>query len=242
MVRADKYYDQYEQVYISYGQKSNGQLLMLYGFCLERNAGDFIQVPMAHLLEGDPLAEAKKRWLEQHKIPYERHFPLFRDRFVNEMMQYLRLLVVKPEDLGLPENAPADLLDKALNSINFRQADAEVSERRAMLILRGICDELTEKYSTTLDEDEKLLRDRTMFELLPKKQRMAVRVRYGEKLILRAVTTTLDRIMNNLGTLNDINEKRANMQKDMWGRLGFDFDSPAIRATNLDELMQELDI
>merc|ERR1719410_2100820 len=71
LVRADKYYDQYEQVYISYGKKSNAQLLLLYGFCLERNAYDFIEVPMAHLLDGDPLAEAKKRWLEYRKIPYE---------------------------------------------------------------------------------------------------------------------------------------------------------------------------
>jgi histone-lysine N-methyltransferase SETD3 len=242
LVRADKYYDQYEQVYISYGKKSNAQLLLLYGFCLERNAGDFLEVPMGHLLDGDPLAEAKKRWLEYRKIPYDEAFPLYRDRFVSEMMQFLRLLVIQPEDLGLPANAPDLVLDKALNSINFKRADAEVSERRALLILRGICEELLSKYGTTLDEDERLIGDRTMFDLLPKKQRMAMRVRYGEKLILRAVMTTLDRVMNNLGTINELNDKRARMQQDMWGRLGFDFDSPAIKASNLEELMQELDI
>merc|ERR1719362_36663 len=242
LVRADKYYDQYEQVYISYGKKSNAQLLMLYGFCLERNAGDFIEVPMAHLLDGDPLIEAKKRWLDFRRIEYKGAFPLYRDRFVSEMMQFLRLLVIQPEDIGLPANAPDLVLDKALSQINFKTADTEVSERRAMLILRGICDDLISAYDTTLEEDERLIGDRTMFELLPKKQRMAMRVRYGEKLILQAVVTTLDRVMNNLGSINELNEKRARMQNDMWGRLGFDFDSPAIRATNLEELMQELDI
>lgn len=242
LVRADKYYDQYEQVYISYGKKSNAQLLLLYGFCLERNAYDFIEVPMGHLLDGDPLAAAKRRWLDFRKIPYEGAFPLYRDRFVGEMMQFLRLLVIQPEDLGLPANAPDEILDKALNSINFAKANAEVSERRALLILQGICDQLISSYGTTIEEDERLISDRTMFELLPKKQRMAMRVRYGEKLILRAVVTTLDRVMNNLGTINELNAKKQRMQKDMWGRLGFDFDRSAIKASNLEELMQELDI
>jgi hypothetical protein len=37
---ADRPYKQYEQVFINYGEKGNGDLLLLYGFSLERNPFD----------------------------------------------------------------------------------------------------------------------------------------------------------------------------------------------------------
>jgi len=85
-----------------------------------------------------------------------------------------------------------------------------------------------------------------MFELLPRNNRNAMRVRYAEKLILRATVTTLDRIMNNLGRLTEIQVERSRkkraQQETFWGRLGIEAAEPAIKATNLEELMKELDI
>jgi len=244
IVRADRYYNKYEQIYISYGPKSNSQLLMLYGFCLERNSQDFLEITVSHLLEASPLAEAKKRYLDTRGM--ERvAFPLYRDRFTNEMMSFLRLLVLQPEDLGVQDLSDQDSVDAALARLDFTRAFGELSERRALLCLRGICEELAAGYPTSLEDDEVLLQDRSMFELLPKNQRNAMRVRYGEKMILRATMTTLDRIMNNLGRLTEIaaekSRKQKAMQETFWGRLGMEAD-PAIKATNLEELMKELDI
>mmetsp|Transcript_7140 Transcript_7140/g.21789 ORF Transcript_7140/g.21789 Transcript_7140/m.21789 type:complete len:479 (-) Transcript_7140:149-1585(-) len=243
VVRADRYYNKYEQIYISYGPKSNAQLLMLYGFCLERNTQDFLEVAVAHLLDASPLAEAKKRLLDARQL--ERvAFPLYRDRFTNEMMQFLRLLVLQPEDLSLQDWSDASV-DAALAKLDFTSAFGELSERRALLCLKGICEELAAGYPTTLEEDEVLVQDRAMFELLPRNQRHSIRVRYAEKLILRNTVSTLNRVMNNLGRLTEIQEeksrKKRSMQETFWGRLGMEFD-PAIKATNIEELMKELDI
>lgn len=244
IVRADKYYNKYEQVYLSYGPKSNAQLLMLYGFCLERNTQDFLEVPVAHLLDNSPLAEAKKRLLDSRQM--ERvAFPLYRDRFTNDMMQFLRLLMLQPEDLNLQDWDDSASVDAAMARLDFSKAFGELSERRALLCLKGICEELSAGYPNTLEEDEALISDRGMFELLPRNQRNAIRVRYAEKLILRNTVATLNRVMNNLGRLTEIQEQESRKKRDMqgtfWGRLGVEFE-PAIKATNIEELMKELDI
>jgi len=160
------------------------------------------------------------------------------------MMQFLRLLVLQPEDLNLQDWSD-ESVDAALEKLDFTSAFGELSERRALLCLKGICEELSAAYPHSLEEDEALISDRSMFELLPKNQRNAIRVRYTEKLILRNTVSTLNRVMNNLGKLTEIqaekSKKKRAMQDNFWGRLGVEFD-PAIKATNIEELMKELDI
>lgn len=244
IVKADRYYNQYEQVYISYGPKSNAQLLMLYGFCLERNPGDFIEINLASLLDESPLAAAKMRSLADRGMN-RTAFPLYRDRFTNEMMQFLRMVVIQPEDLNVQDISDEDSVERALSQFQLGSAYGELSERRALLCLKGICEELMAAYPTGIEDDEKLVQDRSMFELLPRNQRNALRVRYQEKVILRASMVTIDRVMNNLGSLTEMQQERARKQRankdTFFGRLGMEVD-PAIKATNLEELMKELDI
>lgn len=242
VVSADRYYGEYEQIYISYGDKSNSQLLLLYGFSMERNPKNFAEVSLGHLMDDSPLAEEKRKVLRMRGITDE-VFPLYRDRYTTEMIAYLRLMVLKEEDIILTGD---ETYEQALYNMEIFRAFGEISERRAMICLKGICEELLAGYPTTLEQDEAIITDRGMFELLPKNQRNALRVRYGEKLILRGTITTVDRVLNNLGKLSDVQREdqkryRKNMQT-MWGRLGFDFDNPAIKASNLEELMKELDI
>lgn len=245
VVRADRYINKYEQIYISYGRKSNAQLLMLYGFSMERNTQDFVTFSTGQLLEDSPFAEVKKRILEELEVPKEGVFPLYRDRFTGEMMMFLRLAVVQPDDLDMDEDADEQQVYRALKQLDIKQATGEVSERRALICLRGIVQDLQDAYPTTIQEDEALIRDRQMFELLPRNQRNALRVRYGEKLIIRASLATIDRILNNLGRLKQMEEQedkqRREMEKSAFGRLSVSFDSP-FKARNLEELMKELDI
>merc|ERR1719157_192917 len=76
---ADRGYRQMEQVYISYGQKSNAELLLLYGFALERNPYNAVDVTVSIAprtakavakaaaaggdVDEDPLAEEKVAFL-----------------------------------------------------------------------------------------------------------------------------------------------------------------------------------
>lgn len=245
LVLADRYYDKYDQIYISYGAKSNGQLLLLYGFSTERNAKDFVEIPVGQLLYSVWMGEAKQARLAELGLE-SNAYPLFRDRFTQEMLTFMRMATLEPEDLGLDEDAEFDEVSKALSKIDLSSASEELSERKALVCLRGIVLSAMEGYSTTLAEDEALLRDRSMFELLPRNQRNALRVRYAEKSIFRASLATIDRIMNNLGRLTDLKVKQAkrNAQdvNSPLGRLGVDITEAGIKATNLEELMAEMDV
>jgi len=245
VVLSDRYYNKYEQIYISYGQKSNAQLLMLYGFSMERNTQDFVTISAGQLMETSPFADVKKQILEELEVPPEGVFPLYRDRFVGEMMMYLRLAILQPEDLDLDADADPKQVYRVLKQMDVKEATGEISERGALICLRGIIQELQEAYPTTLQEDEALIRDRQMFELLPKNQRNALRVRYGEKLIYRASLATIDRTLNNLQRLGQLEKEKAKRYSEMdysaFGRLSVKFESP-FKARNLEELMKELDI
>eukprot|EP00930_Biecheleria_cincta_P001586 TRINITY_DN102722_c0_g1_i1.p1 TRINITY_DN102722_c0_g1~~TRINITY_DN102722_c0_g1_i1.p1 ORF type:complete len:686 (+),score=137.47 TRINITY_DN102722_c0_g1_i1:53-2110(+) len=245
LVLADRYYDKYDQIYISYGAKSNGQLLLLYGFSTERNAKDFVEIPVGQLLDSAWMGEAKKKRLAELGLE-SNAYPLFRDRFTQEMRTFMRLATLEPEDLGLDEDDEFDEVVKALAKVDISTASEELSERKALVCLRGIVKSAMDGYPTTLDEDEALLKDRAMFELLPRNQRNALRVRYGEKSIFRASLATIDRIMNNLGSLTDFKVKEAKRKaQDLnspFGRLGVDFNEAGIKAKNLEELMAELDV
>ncbi|CAE6920791.1 LSMT-L [Symbiodinium natans] len=238
VVRSDRYYNKYEQIYISYGRKSNAQLLMLYGFSMERNTQDFVTIAAGQLMETSPYADVKKKLLDELEVPPEGVFPLYRDRFTGEMMMYLRLAIVQPADLDLDEDATEKQVYRKLKQLDIKKATGEVSERGALICLRGIIQELQDAYPTTLQEDEALIRDRQMFELLPRNQRNALRVRYGEKLIYRASLATIDRTLNNLPRLGQLERERAKryekMQNSAFGRLSVKFESP-FKARNLED-------
>ena len=67
------------QVYISYGPKSNADLLLLYGFSLDRNPFNSVEVTVALDTE-DELYAQKKTFLEEAGRPTTMSFPLYNDR------------------------------------------------------------------------------------------------------------------------------------------------------------------
>eukprot|EP00439_Symbiodinium_sp_Y106_P051294 s4326_g6.t2 len=125
VVRSDRYYNKYEQIYITYGRKSNAQLLMLYGFSMERNTQDSVTIAAGQLMETSPFADVKKRVLDEMEVPPEGVFPLYRDRFTNEMMMYLRMAIIQPEDLDLDDDADPKQVYRALKQLDIKQATGE---------------------------------------------------------------------------------------------------------------------
>jgi hypothetical protein len=64
----DKSYESGEQVFISYGKRSSGELLLAYGFIPpELNPHDFVELELA-LNEEDPLYDAKLAALREQGL------------------------------------------------------------------------------------------------------------------------------------------------------------------------------
>eukprot|EP00931_Biecheleriopsis_adriatica_P010440 TRINITY_DN111516_c0_g1_i1.p1 TRINITY_DN111516_c0_g1~~TRINITY_DN111516_c0_g1_i1.p1 ORF type:complete len:704 (-),score=118.61 TRINITY_DN111516_c0_g1_i1:66-2105(-) len=242
---ADKYYDKYEQIYISYGQKSNAQLMMLYGFSMERNTADYLEIPVGQLVETAEMREAKVRVMDEIKLERE-VYPLYRDRFTQSMMVFLRLVTATREELNLEDWMGEEYEYRALRTMDLQVASRELSERRCLIALRGIVQDVLDAYPTTIQDDEMLIKDRAMFELLPKNQRNALRVRYSEKLILRATLTSLDKTMNNLGRLTQMELEKEKAweenRKTPWGRLGLSIEPTWTSTKDLQDFVKELDM
>lgn len=109
------------QIYISYGPKSNAELLLLYGFAVERNPFNSVDVTVSiaprtesfikeianQNVTVDPLAEEKIAFLQSAGREKTVDFPCYADRYPIEMLEYLRLMQMTPEDtryVGKREN------------------------------------------------------------------------------------------------------------------------------------------
>ena len=103
-------------------------------------------------------------------------FPLQGNRYPSELVDFLRLLLVEPEDLGMQPLAQTD----------FNEPISPSLERRVLQTLESICESYLEQYATTLEQDEALINDKGMFATLSRQARMAIKLRASEKKILGA--------------------------------------------------------
>lgn len=170
----DRAYKQFEQVFINYGEKSNADLLLLYGFSLDRNPFNAVDVTIG-LSREDPMYGQKKAYLDKAGRGVSSvRFPLQGNRYPSELVDFLRLLLVEPEDIGM----------QSVENVDFNEPISPSLERRVLLALEDICKGYLSAYPTTLTEDEALMVDKGMFSALTRQQRMAVRLRASEKRIL----------------------------------------------------------
>lgn len=175
-VYSDRAYKQFEQVFISYGDKSNADLLLLYGFALERNPFNSVEISVG-LSKEDPMYEQKKGYLNRSGRGLASvRFPLQGNRYPSELVDFLRLLLVEPEDLGMQPLAQTD----------FNEPISPSLERRVLQTMESICESYLEQYATTLEQDEALINDKGMFATLSRQARMAIKLRASEKKILGA--------------------------------------------------------
>jgi len=85
-------------------------LLLLYGFALERNPYNSVDVTVSIAprteklatenegIEVDPLAEDKIAFLQTVGRDQTVDFPCYADRYPVEMLEFLRLMMMTPED------------------------------------------------------------------------------------------------------------------------------------------------
>lgn len=96
----------------------------------------------------DPLYERKRKFLDSSGRGVESvRFPLQAARYPSELVDFLRLLLVEAEDLGMT----------TLDLMNFNEPISPSLERRVLQGLVGICASYLEQYPQSEAEDARLL-------------------------------------------------------------------------------------
>jgi histone-lysine N-methyltransferase SETD3 len=183
---ADRGYKRMEQIYISYGQKSNADLLLLYGFALERNPFNSVDVTVSianTLLETDPLADEKRTFLQKVGRGYTVDFPCYADRYPTEMLEYLRLIMMTPEDTR----------GKSLTDFNYSRTVSAANEASVLYSIISAIQTQLSRYPNTEEQDAEIIKDKALFRLLSYNQRMAVRHRRNEKRLLKRTIAALEK-------------------------------------------------
>jgi len=209
---ADRGYRRMEQIYISYGQKSNAELLLLYGFAVERNPYNSVDVTVAiapltesfvkelndDTIPVDPLAEEKVTFLASVGRESLVDFPCYADRYPVELLEFLRLMQMTPDDTR----------GKPLNDFDYSRT---ISAANEAAVLSSVIEAVTrqiDKYPNTEEDDAALIKDKGMFRLLSYNQRMAIRHRRNEKRLLKRTIAALENQMRKSG-LDEIDLDRA---------------------------------
>ena len=198
---ADRGYRQMEQVYISYGQKSNAELLLLYGFALERNPYNSVDVTVSIAprtrqiaeanegVEEDPLADEKLEFLSSVGRDQTVDFPCYADRYPVELLEYLRLMMMTPEDTR----------GKPLSDFDYSRTISSANEASVLRSVVAAVEYQLGLFPQTEEDDAAIIKDKGMFRLFSYNQRMAVRHRRNEKRLLKRTLAALEKQIRNKG-------------------------------------------
>jgi len=198
VVFADRAFKKMEQVFISYGQKANSELLLLYGFSLDRNPFNSVEVSVGLQRDeaDDPdgsLYDEKLAILTASgrgdAVGAGLTFPLYNDRYPNELLETLRLLTLRTEDVtrfGTGERV-------AVASLRLTTPLNDAHEELVYEAIVEACNVALDRYPTTEEDDSALMADRSMFGMLPVNSRNAIRLRRTEKRLLKRTIASTER-------------------------------------------------
>ncbi|PWA63050.1 rubisco methyltransferase family protein [Artemisia annua] len=144
----DRPYQPGEQVFISYGRKSNGELLLSYGFVPRQgtNPRDSVELPFS-LKKSDKCYEQKVEALKKHGLSASQCFPLQVTGWPLELMAYAYLAVSPPSMSGKFEEMAAAASNK--NNTNKEIRIPELEEQAFQYILDS-CESSISKYTKFL--------------------------------------------------------------------------------------------
>ncbi|HVG61264.1 MAG TPA: SET domain-containing histone-lysine N-methyltransferase, partial [Hyalangium sp.] len=165
-----------QEVLTTYGSRHNLHLLVQYGFIHADNAHDEVMLIFSLPLE-DPLTEEKQRLLklpsphEPHSYKLQRQFD---PKLMGEVLSFLRVAHAGAGELALLQEAP-NALARAQSMLSVE------NEQKAVSAFVAACKERLAEYTTSLEEDERILRE----EKLSHNARSCVLLRRSEKQILQ---------------------------------------------------------
>jgi hypothetical protein len=104
-LRAERQFHPGDEITISYGSKSNEELLYLYAFALANNPNDRVTLPVS-LSPEDPLLQDKLRLIEEFRLPPRLTLDVH-GRLTDESTR-LALILASHSSPILAENNPLD--------------------------------------------------------------------------------------------------------------------------------------
>lgn len=144
----DRAYQPGEQVFISYGKKSNGELLLSYGFVPREgaNPSDSVELSLS-LKKSDESYKEKSELLKKYGLSVSQCFPVQITGWPLELMAYAYLAVSPSSLRGKFEEMAAAASNKNTTKKDFRYP--EIEEQALQLILDS-CESSISKYNKFL--------------------------------------------------------------------------------------------
>ncbi|XP_015169009.1 ribulose-1,5 bisphosphate carboxylase/oxygenase large subunit N-methyltransferase, chloroplastic isoform X2 [Solanum tuberosum] len=144
----DRVYLPGEQVFISYGRKSNGELLLSYGFVPKEgtNPSDSVEVSLA-LKKSDKCYKEKVEALKKHGLSASECFPVQVTGWPLELMAFAYLVVSPPSMSRQFEEMAAAASNKATSKKDIKYPEIEED---ALQFILDSCESSISKYSKFL--------------------------------------------------------------------------------------------
>ncbi|KAL1155958.1 hypothetical protein V6Z11_A08G059700 [Gossypium hirsutum] len=146
----DRAYQPGEQVFISYGKKSNAELLLSYGFVPKQgtNLNDSVELPLS-LKISDKCYKQKLKALMKHGLSASQCYPIQISGWPLELMAYAYLTVSPPSMSKQFEEMAAMASNESIIRKDLRYP--EIEEKAVQFILDS-CESSISKYSKFLKE------------------------------------------------------------------------------------------
>ncbi|XP_073145925.1 ribulose-1,5 bisphosphate carboxylase/oxygenase large subunit N-methyltransferase, chloroplastic [Henckelia pumila] len=181
----DRAYQPGEQVFISYGRKSNGELLLSYGFVPREgtNPRDSVELSFS-LKKSDKCYKEKSEALKKQSLSVSQCYPLQITGWPVELMAYAYLAVCPPSMRSRFDEMAAAASNKSTSKKDTRYLEIE---EEALQFILDVCEASISKYSKFIQESGTMDLDVTNPKLLNRKvflKQLAVDLCTSEQRIL----------------------------------------------------------
>lgn len=186
-----------EEIFVYYGNKPNSNFFQFYGFVIEKNDHDEVNIPIA-VLPKDPLREYKEEVMKKEKVPsYIKVSGSTEDKNFPNLMSCLRFLtfqgtleamnkiVVVVENEKEKTDGTSEIARKAILPFSIE------NEKMTLALLKEQCVKNLEQYKTTFEEDMKRLDN----EKLTYNQRNCLLFVSNEKRVLKFFISLVERAL-----------------------------------------------
>ncbi|KAM9808112.1 LOW QUALITY PROTEIN: N-lysine methyltransferase setd6 [Neosynchiropus ocellatus] len=190
-----------EEVFNTYGEKSNGELLLMYGFAepFPGNKNDTAEVPVSTLYQ--VAVEAARSDSERHLLELKLEVlpEVLQDRVLvftregcvteQELQAALKVLCMSEDEFKVNRDKGWDDLDDdsdmdSMEALRGLKPEWKTLLHRAARRALGTYRERSADCSPEQDEDLLLMQDEQALAALSQRQQVALHVRYGQKRIL----------------------------------------------------------
>jgi hypothetical protein len=172
---SDRSYNKFDQIFTTYGPKTNLELLVLYGFSLERNPFEAYEIRVS-LSKNDSKYFQKKNFIEECGKTSEITFPIFFYQYPKELYEFMSFCLITNTEI-------TDYEDYSFENENLNNFEINETVKKT---LSFICKKNILKYPSIRNED-KIINSSIDNSYVSKNQKISLRQRKIEKKILAKI-------------------------------------------------------